>query len=364
MTCFEWKHLLLSQLPPVPSPAKPPTHPHDAGGGEPRRRSPTAHTQALRTSWLVSHPQALEALNHLKGCRQCQLFQERIELLLLTFRQLPVKTMPERLKKPDSFWTFFRLEATQIGLSQWSRLPWYLRTLLQTSGILLSVAVLIPLSHKLGQWLEKPESTPTSGPHAALDPATAATHPPPAAGDGWLRALSQSSSLQKSLPPGATLPALAGAWQAFDSTEDPGDDPGENEESESHSLLPLAPHSRARPSNPVRAGHAQLWRFTIKTVAPDELQPQITRLMIKLGLPASTPGLAGTQVPGGVEFDFIAPQSKVAEIKQALEDITPRPESSRQAPVDLKNFTWYKVKAKKPIPDQTSQVVIWLSQPH
>ncbi|MEO7162125.1 MAG: hypothetical protein ABI041_04330, partial [Bdellovibrionia bacterium] len=118
------------------------------------------------------------------------------------------------------------------------------------------------------------------------------------------------------------------------------------------------------PTNPVHAGESQLWRFTLKTVSPDELRPQVIKALQELKIPANTRGLSGTQVPGGIEFDLILPQSIVPNIKYALEKVIPGAVGSKEYPRGSEIFSWYKVKSRKKLPTGTSKVVIWLSQPN
>jgi hypothetical protein len=118
------------------------------------------------------------------------------------------------------------------------------------------------------------------------------------------------------------------------------------------------------PQSAVHAGQPQLWRFTLKTVSPDELRPQVIKALQELNIPPHTHGLAGTQVPGGIEFDLILPQTIVPNIKHALEKIIPGAAGDKDSPVGSEIFSWYKVKSRKKLPEGTSKVVIWLSQPN
>jgi hypothetical protein len=113
----------------------------------------------------------------------------------------------------------------------------------------------------------------------------------------------------------------------------------------------------------IRVGKSQLWRFTLKTVSPDEMRPQIVKALQELNIPTDTPGLGGTQVPGGIEFDLTLPQSAVPNIKRALQKLSPKSVENDEESEGPQTFSWYKVKSKKKLPDGKSQVVIWLSQP-
>jgi hypothetical protein len=114
----------------------------------------------------------------------------------------------------------------------------------------------------------------------------------------------------------------------------------------------------------VKVGKSQLWRFSLKSVSPDELRPLVIRALTALEVPATTPGLQGMKVPGGIEFDLLLPQALVPKIKNALQKISPPlPVRVNEVP-GAESFTWYRVKSRRKVPEGRSQVVIWLSQPN
>jgi hypothetical protein len=118
-------------------------------------------------------------------------------------------------------------------------------------------------------------------------------------------------------------------------------------------------------ANAIHVGRSELWRFTLKTVSPDELRPQVIQGLTSVGLSPQSQDLGGTQVPGGIEFDMTVPQKLVPEIKYILEKLAPPSKVDTSRPRSGKEtFTWYKVKSKRKLPEGTSQVVIWLSQPN
>jgi hypothetical protein len=113
----------------------------------------------------------------------------------------------------------------------------------------------------------------------------------------------------------------------------------------------------------IRVGRSQLWRFTLKTVSPDEIRPQVVKVLQELKVPSDTPGLGGTQVPGGIEFDLVLPQEFVPNVMRALQKLAPRSPNGSDETENPDTFSWYKVKSKRKLPDGKSQVVIWLAQP-
>jgi hypothetical protein len=101
----------------------------------------------------------------------------------------------------------------------------------------------------------------------------------------------------------------------------------------------------------------------LKTVSPDELRPKVIQALIEMNIPNTTVGINGMQVPGGIEFDLVLPQSAVPNIKKALQKLTPHSNDSQDESSASESFSWYKVKSKRKLPEGKSQVVIWLAQP-
>ena len=110
----------------------------------------------------------------------------------------------------------------------------------------------------------------------------------------------------------------------------------------------------------VRVGRSEVWRFNVKTDSPAQMRAKIIQSFRNLGIATDTPGLAGVEAPGGIQFDILVPQSAVVGIKNEIERHLPSLDESRNNYNDL--FTWYKNRSKKPIPSGYSRVVIWLSQ--
>jgi hypothetical protein len=117
--------------------------------------------------------------------------------------------------------------------------------------------------------------------------------------------------------------------------------------------------------------NSELWRFTLKTVSPEELRPLIVEALKNIGIASNTPGIQGTEVPGGIEFDMILSPSLITPIKKALPQILKKfidknlSLSSNDHSYDPNNsFSWYRVKSKEKLPPGRSQVIIWLSQPN
>lgn len=113
----------------------------------------------------------------------------------------------------------------------------------------------------------------------------------------------------------------------------------------------------------LRVGRGEIWRFNIKTDSPALVRSKIMKAFADSGIPESTAGFGGIEAPGGIQFDLIAPQSAIPQLKAQLEKLA-APHAG-ETPGDTPfsdTFTWYKNRSKKPIPSGTSRVVIWLSQ--
>jgi hypothetical protein len=119
------------------------------------------------------------------------------------------------------------------------------------------------------------------------------------------------------------------------------------------------------------ATNSELWRFTLKTVSPEELRPFIVGALKNVGVASNTPGIQGTEVPGGIEFDLILSPTLIAPIKKALPQVLKKftdknlsLSSSTRFYYSNNNFSWYRVKSKEKLPEGRSQVIIWVSQPN
>lgn len=117
--------------------------------------------------------------------------------------------------------------------------------------------------------------------------------------------------------------------------------------------------SGASVESDIRVGKGEIWRFNLKTDAPALVRTQILKTLKDVGIPENTQGIGGVEAPGGIQFDLLVPQSVIPQLKVHLEKLAGTP--SANLPFS-ETFTWYKNRSKKPIPNGTSRVVIWLSQ--
>jgi hypothetical protein len=277
----------------------------------------------------LEEPLRTDAEKHLETCPACMNHYKHYGLILSALADQPRSQLPPHIKSAPLAAVMPRLETARISLSQWERIPWYLRVTLEAAGIVAFVLICISSSPKIRSLYEKNVEKNLSDFKEGLN-----TGETLALNDGFDKALTKVESIAPGTP----------ASVATEGDEVAGEDD--------------------LPKNSVHAGQSQLWRFTLKTVSPDELRPKVIQALQELNIPAKTPGLAGSQVPGGIEFDLILPLEIVPNIKHALEKVIPGAVGGKEFPVGSEIFSWYKVKSRKKIPEGMSKVVIWLSQPN
>jgi hypothetical protein len=113
-----------------------------------------------------------------------------------------------------------------------------------------------------------------------------------------------------------------------------------------------------------QVGASEIWRFNLKTDSPREVQPRVIQLLKSLGVPGTTPGLAGIEAPGGIQFDLLVDPSVIGPLRNGLRKLTPGAATgaAETAPSANAQFTWYKNKSKTRMAVGKTRIVIWLSQ--
>ncbi len=272
---------------------------------------------------------------HLSTCSSCEVSFQRYLQIVAAIRGQDKSRVPEALRNAPLSAVLPQITASQFSLSQWEKLPWYLRTSLETVGVVLLVLVGISSGPRLKTWYDNSVERKLSdfklvNPWGDSSKDFSEDGIPPVDDHSQVAAHSAAES---------NLVAMA------DDDELSGENDGED--------------SRAGSS-----GKSQLWRFTLKTVSPDELRQQVIRTLTGLKIPEKTPGLGGMQVPGGIEFKILLPEGKVPEVKSALQKLAPAITENTKVIPGSETFTWFRVKSKKSIPEGKAQVIIWLSQPN
>lgn len=262
---------------------------------------------------------------HLESCKNCLNHSRHYRLIIDSIARQPKLKLPEALKKSPLKRDLPKLHLSRNSLAQWERIPWYIRTLLEGISIVLIVMIGVSYAPKLRSLYEGQIEKNLSD-------------------------FRESPNLTE--PLGENLETELPALQAVLSTTG---QPGDGDE--------LAGEDEETTDN-IHVGKSELWRFSLKTVSPDEIRPQIIKALTEMKIPANTPGLGGVKVPGGIEFDLILPQGHVANIKHALEKLVPKSAEPPNEKAGTGNFSWYRVKSKHQLPEGMSKVVIWLAQPN
>jgi hypothetical protein len=292
----------------------------------------------------LQDPIRSEAEKHLESCSECKDHFKHYSLIISALSAQPRAQLPPLIRKAPLAAVMSKLETTRISLSHWERIPWYLRVTGEAIGIVALVLFCISSSPRIRSIYEKNVE------HNMND---------------FKESLNINEVIGEGFEPGLLTPEKALGFgpnysvtspQSLENKEKP-DGQFEGESDEINGEIESS-HSS------VHAGESQLWRFTLKTVSPDELRPQVIKALQELSIPATTRGIAGTQVPGGIEFDLILPQTIIPNIKSALEKVIPGAVGNKDYPVGSEIFSWYKVKSRKKLPKGMSKVVIWLSQPN
>ncbi|MFZ9595041.1 MAG: anti-sigma factor family protein [Bdellovibrionia bacterium] len=282
-----------------------------------------------------------EAQKHVHRCKACSERLSRTQLILKHLAAQPQRSLPEEMRRLPVFTQFSAEEASRWGAYSWRRIPWYFRTGIQALGVVGGVLLLISWVPQLKGLYEKSIEHHLSDFRGTLNVQEASS-------DGFDGSIRDSQGFEAAANSKRT-PSEKGTLEE-DTDEIQGEDDFDSE----------GPSPRA-----LQVGNSQLWRFTIQTVSPDELRPQIAQVLAELKLSSSSANLKGTQVPGGIEFEMIVPLALVSNIKQSLEKIVAKMSQAPEETVDSSRiFSWYKVKSRKKLPTGMSKVVIWISQPN
>lgn len=263
-----------------------------------------------------------EAEDHIDTCKECHERYKRYRVILSSIASQPRTPLPSAIKK-SPLKAVVALGEAKLSLSRWERLPWYFRTLVEGVGIVIVITIGIASAPKIRQIYEK------SIEQSLTD---------------FKESFHVSEPIVETADP--TIPSVQGKHLSPMETAEEDEISGEDDSDQKS----------------VHVGRSELWRFTLKTVSPDELRPQVVKALNELKVPMNTPGIGGIKVPGGIEFDLVLPQSIVADIKHTLQKLTPA--SHEDTKSNLSSFSWYRVKSKRKLPEGKSQVVIWLAQPH
>jgi hypothetical protein len=301
---------------------------------------------------LMGKPKS-EADDHLEGCADCRERHQHYRLILTSIASQPRSALPVPIRKSPMAATLPRMDLARMGRTRWEQVPWYIRTTAEGTGIVLLILLGISYGPKLRALFERNlernmgEFADTLG-------------SPQFPGDGSdTSALNLPLSRGKNLTAGGTeVPGHNTGTSETDSFASEGEEDGDD----SITVEGGTGADEGPDEVPVKVGNSEIWRFNMKTDSPHEIRPRIVQLLTDLNIPTSTPGLGGTEAPGGIQFDLMLPQSVVPALKKQLQRLAPpTPEGLAGSPVG-ETFTWYKNRSRHPIPSGQTHVVIWLSQ--
>lgn len=271
-----------------------------------------------------------EADAHLDECSECHQKFQRYRQILSSIAAQPRSSLPISMRKAPFSSVLPRLD---LGLnhSRWQRIPWYIRTPLEATGIVLLTLAGVSIGPQVRTIYEKKI-------------------------EKNLGDLSQAFT--DSSPQDAPANSSALATQPINSAEDP------NKTSDEFSSEGDETGTQDSESEDIKVGNSDIWRFILRTDSPQDLRPKISAILKTLagGEPQISNKIEGILAPGGIQFDMVLLQSAVPKLKRQLFELAPpTPEGLVDTPAG-ETFTWYKIKSKQKIPSGKARVVIWISQ--
>ncbi len=272
--------------------------------------------------------------DHLEGCGDCRVRLQRYRQILQSLSSQPRVPLPIPIRKAPLARTIGRLDLASLTRGNLlDKSPWFVRTSVEGLGVAFLLLFVIAVVPRIRTIYE-------SGIERRLDAFSLGSPSGPDSGDS-------PAPLRGRLGPEGT-----GAVAGEEFSGEYGEDDGSEE--------------AAVESDDVQVGSSEIWRFSLKTDSPHEVQPKIVLLLKSLGVAAETPGLGGTEAPGGIQFDVLLPTQIVANLKAGLKKLAaPTVTNVVDAPENqgpTATFTWYRNKSKRKIPAGKARVVIWLSQ--
>jgi hypothetical protein len=279
-------------------------------------------------------PEKQEADRHVETCPTCKERNRRYRALLAQVAGQPKATLPPQLRKAPFSAIVPPTDVARGARSRWERVPWFIRTTIEGTSIVLLILLGISTGPKLRQFYERRIERSINEYGDAMTAGEQTSEIP------LSRGKVQTASDQS---PGGDEFNGEGGGNEEDSDEASSDDVvGDN----------------------LRVGNSEIWRFNLKTDSPHDMRPRIVQALRELRVPADTPGVGGIEAPGGIQFDLYLNKSVILELKRQLQKLAPKPGQSSpdNAFSGTDTFTWYKNKSKRKIPEGKTRVVIWLSQ--
>lgn len=299
-----------------------------------------------------------EADEHLDSCKECHDRHKHYRLILTSIASQPRSALPVPIRKAPLSSALPRMDLARMGRTRWEQVPWYIRTTVEGTSIVLLILLGISKGPKIRALFERnleknlSEFNETIGSSGDSANDTSSLNLP----------LSRGNTVAGG-PAGAVGPGPAGAADGAgaDSGHGAGGDEFASEGNEEDTSAEGSGAGEGDEGD-IRVGNSEIWRFNMKTDSPHEIRPKIVQMLTSLNVPTSTPGLGGTEAPGGIQFDLLLPQSVVPALKKQLQKLAPPTPEGLSGSAVGETFTWYKNKSKHPIPSGQTHVVIWLSQ--
>ncbi len=123
------------------------------------------------------------------------------------------------------------------------------------------------------------------------------------------------------------------------------------------------------------AKSGEIWRFNFKSHTPSELKTRVITRIEKLSNHLNQKDFKISEVPGGIQIDLIAPTKVTQDIfndltrdgadqllRASADQKTTKLTAGILTSSEGSEFTWYRNKSKKPIPQGSARIVFWLSQ--
>lgn len=280
-----------------------------------------------------------EADEHLDSCSECSERYKHFRLLLSSLSSQPRVSLPISIRKSPFAAILPRLDQNPLNRTRWERLPWWVRTLTEATGIVLIILLTISVGPRLRALYERRM-------------------------EGNLNELSQSFATHEAdHETDSTIPLSRGKTAEGEQAADEFGSEGDGGETEAVEDTDSAANGALSEGDPdIQVGKSEVWRFIVKTDSPRDFRKKVVGILTGLKLDPQTPGLGGIEAPGGIQFDLLIPRNAVPGLMKQLKAAAP------PTPAELANspsgeiFTWYKNKSKRQIPENRTRVVIWLSQ--
>ncbi|MEK6579023.1 MAG: hypothetical protein AABZ55_07330 [Bdellovibrionota bacterium] len=273
-----------------------------------------------------------EADSHIDSCKECSERLKHFRSIISSIAAQSRSTLPVPIRKAPLSAHLPRLDMARIRRSRWERLPWYVRTTIEGTGVVFLIVLGISTGPRLRGLYERSVEKSLSDYTETAD-----------------------ASAQANLPANMAMVRGKVGEAAMD---EGGEDEvsGENEEDEDQH----AAQGSVGDDEDIRVGSSEIWRFSLLTDSPRDLRLKVVQILSELRVSPNTPGIGGIQTPGGIQFDLILSQSTVSNLKKQLQRIAPKP--AEGAASSGGTFTWYKTKSRRKIPEGKTRVMIWLSQ--